>query len=216
MRNEKFNNSHHNKWNRSHGDNFGSQSCDSAMPNTDLIHVETEYAGYVHAVKLGREGGLFCMFGPNDASSFTNKGFVPKILFNNKEKRLFQRGDKVQVRCTSKDPSLELSLAPEYVRPLLILDINGPLGERESYSESEPTKRRSFAKRNHLQEFLAFVSAHFEVAVWSCSTRHNLELSIFHGVNLLFVWCQEDSTSLYPRTSFISPAKVMSTSMTFA
>jgi hypothetical protein len=137
---------------------------------------------------------------------------VSRIFFNNCEKRPFQKGDKITVHCVSKIPTVELCLTSEYVRPLLVLDINGPLGERSSYNPGEPSKKRIFNKRNHLQEFLQFVSEHFEVAVWSCSTRKNLELSLFAGINLVFVWCQEESTSLYPRTSFISPAKESSQS----
>mmetsp|Transcript_19917 Transcript_19917/g.33572 ORF Transcript_19917/g.33572 Transcript_19917/m.33572 type:complete len:1191 (+) Transcript_19917:54-3626(+) len=189
-------------------DGKNSQSRGNEAPHcSEDIVVGVVYEGVVNAIKLGREGGLYCNFGVSDTASYSSKGFVSRIFYNNQEKRPFQKGDRVQVQCLSTSPSVVLCLTPEYVRPLIILDINGPLGERAPYNPGEPSKKRVFNKRNYLQDFLRFVSERFEVAVWSCSTRKNLELNIFSGISLVFVWCQEESTSLYPRTSFISPAK---------
>ena len=176
--------------------------------NKDLVELGKVYDGVVKAVKYGRRGCLFCEFNVDEAGEVSVTGIVHKILYNNKERRPFEKGDFVQVQCVTKDHEVELSLTSEYVRPLIVLDINGPLLNRSTYDEKEQNKIRSFTKRSHLDEFLAFVSAHFEVAVWSCSTRKNIELNIFSGINLVFVWSQDESTSLYPRTSFISPAKV--------
>lgn len=172
--------------------------------------LKEEYDGVVKAVKLGRDGGLYCQYGLSGAPSFNYQGFVPRVLFNNKDKRPFQKGDKIKVRCVSKEPVVELCLTAEYVRPLLILDINGPLGDRSSYCPKDKGKKRTFTKRNHLDSFLSLVAEHFEIAIWSCCAKKNIELSLFLGINLMFVWCNEESTSLYPRTSFISPAKVSS------
>ena len=207
--------SRHSHTNRPRDNNFDGgpklQSHRNQLDETDKESLELlgmEYDGIVKAVKLGRDGGLYCQFGLKGAPSFNNQGFVSRIFFNNKEKRNFQKGDKIQVQCIAKEPIVELCLTSEYVRPLLVLDINGPLGERTSYNPKDKLKKRTFTKRNHLQTFLSLVSNHYEIAIWSCSTRKNIELNLFAGINLVFVWSQEESTSLYPRTSFISSAKV--------
>ena len=189
---------------------FRGANSHSRVVETDRERIEMEvpYNGFVKAVRFGREGGLYCQFALSGTTAFTQLGLVSGTFYNNKKKRPFQKGDKVQVFCIAKESNVELCLSPEYMRPLLILDINGPLGERTAFDVKDRKKKRTFIKRNHLQEFLSLVSEHYEVAIWSCSTRKNIELSLFDGINLVFVWCQEESTSLYPRTSFISPAKV--------
>ena len=175
----------------------------------DMLEVGKVYYGRVNGVvnkdKLAR---MYVRFGEK-GSFFERDGVVKNILYNAYLGRHFQKGDDVRVVCHSTRP-LELFLQPEYVRPLLILDINGVLGERSSFDSKSPSSTRGFRTRRHYREFLAMCSAYFELAVWSCSRRNNLELSIFSEVHLLFIWSQEESTSLYPRTSVVCEAKVCS------
>ena len=49
--------------------------------------------------------------------------------------------------------------------------------------------------------FLDFCFRHFDVAVWSCGKLKNMELDLFDGRELAAVLHQDDSTSLWPRTS---------------
>jgi hypothetical protein len=132
---------------------------------------------------------------------------VHGIIFNAKTQSLFVPGDLVTLLITKITP-LEASLTKEYVRPLLIFDMHGVLGEREPWGKRQKDGKRRFIKRPYSEEFIQLCSNHFELAVWSCGKKKNIDLNLFHRVKLLFVWCQDESTNLYPRTSCVSSEKV--------
>jgi hypothetical protein len=117
------------------------------------------------------------------------------------------------VICLSKDPC-RVSLTSEDVKPLLILDLNGVLGEREPYDINSPGALRKFRRRPWCDEFLQLMSQYYEIAVWSCANGKNITISLngaFQNnpnIKLLFQWCSDEATSLYPRTSIVSSAKV--------
>lgn len=190
------------------GSSYGNESrIPVKMASLDKLQLGKVYNGKVNAVVNNKQVvKLYCKFGEG-GEYFEKDGFVKSILFSAFHGRPFQKGDDVKVICKSAHP-LELFLLPEYVRPLLILDINGVLGERTGFDPKNPTSARGFRHRRHHREFIEMCSQYFELAVWSCSRRNNMELSIFSGIHLNFIWGQEESTSLYPRTSVVSVAKV--------
>lgn len=130
--------------------------------------------------------------------------------FNAKEGRAFEIGDKVHVHVMDEktngvDEEVSVCLTKEYVRVLLVLDINGVLGARGPYQPKQ--HKRSFYPRPHLESFLSFCLSRFEVGVWSCALRKNIEVNIFPEDSLLFVWDSSNSTNLWPRRSVVSDAK---------
>lgn len=142
-------------------------------------------------------------------------GKVDGIRFNRKENRLFQMGDLVQVYVQQKKP-LVLSLDKQFVRPLLIFDVHGVLGERTPFHGGGKFNKKSgttreFVTRPHCKEFLEFCFEHFEVAVWSSALSKNLALPMFRsgtGKNSpLFVWSQREITDLSPVMSFRKSSK---------
>lgn len=129
-------------------------------------------------------------------------------------KKQFERGDKIKIICLNKKP-YRFTLTTEYVKPLVILDLNGVLGEREPYNTNSPQSIRKFCRRPWASEFLTELSKHYEIAIWSCANNRNVAISRGDAfernpdIQLLFEWCSDEATSLYPRTSFISTAKVI-------
>jgi hypothetical protein len=69
--------------------------------------------------------------------------------------------------------------------------------------------RQEVQKRPGCDAFLDFCFAAFDVAAWSCCRKETLELALFGAreQELLFVNHAAHSTSLWPRTSVVSPAK---------
>jgi hypothetical protein len=130
---------------------------------------------------------------------------ISGVFFNAKTKRTFLVGDHIEIIITKLSP-LEVCLTKEFMRPLLIFDMHGVLGEREPYKAR--VRKRKFIRRPYCEEFISLCSRYFELAVWSCGMKKNLDLSIFDSVQCLFVWCQDESTNLYPRTSEVSADKV--------
>lgn len=170
------------------------------------LNLNTKYYGIITAIiNKSNYIGLYCKFGLNEFNIFEKDGFIKNII-KNKNNNFFRKGDIVEVICINKNP-IQLVLLPEYVRPLLILDVNGPLGNRAPFDGN--LGRRVFVTRKYTEEFLSLCSQYYEIAVWSCAKKNNIELELFSNINLYFIWSQEESTSLYPRTSFISPAKVI-------
>ena len=108
------------------------------------------------------------------------------ISFNRKEGRNFQKGDQVSVIVTSENP-FRIVLAKDFVKPLLIFDMHGVLGEREPFQKGKP---RRFIRRPYSQEFIHFCAERFEIAVWSCALKKNIDLKMFTGIKLIFVWTQ--------------------------
>ncbi|CAM9615156.1 unnamed protein product, partial [Chrysoparadoxa australica] len=101
-------------------------------------------------------------------------------------------------------PYVEL---PASTKPLLVLDLNGVLLDRQKYGKREGKKTAQL--RPHCSEFIDFCFHEFTVALWSCGRRDNMELDLFtkHVQELLFIFDQTDSTSLWPRTSTVSKQK---------
>mmetsp|Transcript_9994 Transcript_9994/g.15088 ORF Transcript_9994/g.15088 Transcript_9994/m.15088 type:complete len:473 (-) Transcript_9994:427-1845(-) len=120
---------------------------------------------------------------------------IRDMYYNAKEKRLFIKGDKASVIVTSTNP-FRVCLTKEYVRPLLILDIHGVIGDREPFNKNSRTGRK-FIKRPYFEEFLALCEEHFEIAAWSCAKKKNIDLDLFEKTKLLFVWSQGESTRCY-------------------
>lgn len=179
-------------------------TSESFLSESELKLNQVYYGEVMAIIDTQNRWGFYCRFGLNKNQCFQRHGFVKKILRNNEDKP-FKKHDIVKVICINLS-TFELVLTPEYVRPLLILDINGPLGNREPYVSN--THKRTFIARKYFTEFLSLCSQYYEIAIWSCAKKNNIELDLFVDIPLYFVWSQEESTSLYPRTSFISPAKV--------
>jgi hypothetical protein len=195
-----------NKYRPSHAHGNDARNAVKVIPLDNLVLGKVYHAKVNAVVNNKQVVKLYCKFG-EDGGYFEKDGFVKSVLFSSYHGRPFQKGDDVQVICKSVQP-LELFLLPEFVRPLLILDINGVLGERTGFDPKNPNSQRGFRRRRHHREFLEMCAQYFEIAVWSCSRRNNMELSLFSGIHLNFIWAQEESTSLYPRTSVVSTAKV--------
>jgi hypothetical protein len=203
--------------NRSSSQNSTNTSTASSSPPT-VVEVGKEYDGRVRGIKLGNDRGVYCDIREKGAKIFNMEGFIPKLCLNAKTGCTFKRNERMSVVCVKTHPRVELRPTSEYVRPLLVLDINGPLGDRSPFTPRDEEaqglgNQRSFNERPHLKDFLALVAQHFEVGIWSCSLRKNLELSLFAGIDLLFVWSQDESTNMYPRTSCVATAKVHSFSI---
>lgn len=114
------------------------------------------------------------------------EGSIHGISFNRQQGRNFRVGDNITVVVTSEDP-LQIALTKEYVKPLLIFDMHGVLGEREPFQKGKP---RRFIRRPFCEEFIKFCSERYELAVWSCALKKNIDLKMFQGVKLIFVWTQ--------------------------
>jgi hypothetical protein len=147
--------------------------------------------------------GLKCRLTCNNS-----EGYISGITFNAQTKRQFNKGDIVRVIVTSITNTVELVLTKEYVRPLLIFDMHGVLGERVPFEQRGRDGKRRFIRRPFVEDFIELCSQHFEIAVWSCGMKKNIDLKMFDGKKLLFVWCQDQSTNLYPRVSSVSAHKV--------
>ena len=101
----------------------------------------------------------------NENQGLTMLGFIDfRFYYNYKLDRLFIVDDEITVIVLSHDKS-KLTLCPskEYVRPLVILDVNGVLGEREPFDENNPTVLRKFFPRPYVKEFLQFCAEKFEL-----------------------------------------------------
>jgi NLI interacting factor-like phosphatase len=85
------------------------------------------------------------------------------------------------------------------------------IGIREAFTSQ--SKSRAFKVRSSAVAFVQFVCNYFEVALWSCSKKQNLDEDIeilFPGSNenmFLFRWHQDNSTNLWPRSSIVSKSK---------
>ena len=137
-----------------------------------------------------------------------SEGFISGILYNAKEKRPFQKGDDIRVLCTSVGKAADFVITKEYIRPLLIFDMHGVLGERVPFEQRTRDGKRRFIRRPFVEDFIELCSQHFEIAVWSCGMKKNIDLKVFENKKLLFCWCQDQSTNLYPRVSRVSSNKV--------
>jgi hypothetical protein len=181
-----------------------SSAVPSTSPHAPVVIGQTYHGKVWNVLTHNRRLGMYCKFGEQKNQRYDHDGFVPKIIKNASGEE-YQHGDAIQVICLTSQP-YTLALSPAYVRPLLIVDVNGPLGNRAPY---EPNSYRKFITRKYAKEFLEFCSQYYEIAIWSCAKRNNIELELFVNINVYFIWSQEESTSLYPRTSFISPKKVL-------
>jgi hypothetical protein len=132
------------------------------------------------------------------------QGLIQGISFNRKLGRNFRNGDRVEVIVMSQSP-LQIALTKDYVKPLLIFDMHGVLGEREPFQKGKP---RRFIRRPHCEEFVKYCAERYEIAVWSCAMKKNIDLKIFNNIKLIFVWTQDESTNLYPYMSIVSDHKV--------
>eukprot|EP00628_Pelagophyceae_sp_CCMP2097_P007724 CAMPEP_0184108750 /NCGR_PEP_ID=MMETSP0974-20121125/16542_1 /TAXON_ID=483370 /ORGANISM="non described non described, Strain CCMP2097" /LENGTH=250 /DNA_ID=CAMNT_0026411785 /DNA_START=24 /DNA_END=773 /DNA_ORIENTATION=- len=103
------------------------------------------------------------------------------------------------------------SAAAASKRPLLVLDLNGVLCDRGSFRDRNDRNGKGAPKRcalrPHALDFVSWCFEHFDVGVWSCGKRDNMELWLFDGRQVAFVWDQTHSTSLWPRTSHVSTEK---------
>jgi hypothetical protein len=147
-----------------------------------------------------------------DALTEKKCGKITGVRFNKQENRPFEVGDVIQVHTLNEAYPLVLVIEKKYIKPLLIFDVHGVLGERQPYQEGlakllrrKPT--REFITRPHCEEFLDFCFEHFEVAVWSSAYRKNLSLPMFGGEKgedrfPLFIWAQPEITNLFPIMSF--------------
>jgi hypothetical protein len=150
---------------------------------------------------------------------------MPGFRFNARQRRPYICGDELQVTCPSEmvgsSGLREVCPTSAFVRPLIILDINGVLGVREAYNSAQPSRNRRFIVRDSAPEFVASCAELFEIAIWSCSKRQNLlddirilfrDARLHHSclpdpAGLCFIWDQEHSTNLWPRTSIVNEKK---------
>jgi hypothetical protein len=130
-----------------------------------------------------------------------------RFFYNTKLERPFIPDDNLAVIITSTEGhSISVCPTREYVRPLIIIDINGVLGEREKFV-GEGIERR-FTPRPHAREFLSHCSTHFEIALWTCATPgKKSESDVFPGGQFVFDWNQTQATNMWPRTSCVSSRK---------
>jgi len=127
--------------------------------------------------------------------------------------------DVVRVKCRSdRQNRLEGRLCPPRIgttaqgtasspkKPLLVLDLNGVLCDRGTYATRDSKQKKSI-NRPHAASFVRWCYERFEIGVWSCAKKDNMDLSLFEGRDLVMCWDQRKSTSLWPRTSTVSPQK---------
>jgi hypothetical protein len=153
--------------------------------------------------------GFFCRFAySRDPSNRVTEGFVKDAVWNNLTKQKFKENDQVDVKCFQLGTNdFRFHLTEKYVKPLLIFDMNGVLGDREPFRAGH---KRKFVKRPYLDDFLQKFSQHFVFAVWSSCLEKNIDTSIFkkHKENLLFVWHSKQCTYVPSRHSCKSAEKV--------
>ena len=129
-----------------------------------------------------------------------------------------QVNDTMRVTCRpDKQNRLEGRLCPPRIgsakegsatppsKPLLVLDLNGVLCDRGTYATRDGKKKS--VNRPGAARFVRWCYERFEVGVWSCAKKDNMELGLFEGRDLVMCWDQHHSTSLWPRTSTVSPQK---------
>jgi hypothetical protein len=138
-------------------------------------------------------------------------GTVNGVRYNLVEKRAFATGDVVRVRVQQLQPSVVMSIEKSFIKPLLVFDVHGVLGERTPFQKYSK-KTRKFVLRPHCEEFLKFCFKYYEVAVWSSALLKNVTLSMFSAdkedeFSPLFVWSQADITDLSPIMSFRKASK---------
>jgi hypothetical protein len=173
--------------------------------------------------------------GDGTSAAFT-VGVINGVRFNRVENRRFQVGDVVRIYykgLSSPKNSLQknipfknrqladavvFSIDKMYIKPLLIFDVHGVLGERVPFEEALAKSNgkkvvREFVPRPYCKEFLDFCFKHFEVAVWSSAFLKNMNLSMFDAAggkkkrSPLFVWSQKEITDLFPVMSFHKSTK---------
>ena len=149
----------------------GTNSSSAVIKRGDLIKnaviAEVSEAGLVAACYLPSQS-------PSRGGQAEEFYAIVKGFHHNRRTRsLFQLNDTIDLICTDYSPNEERVLnacpSPDFVRPLLILDINGVLGVRESYDASNQKKTRRFEVRPSTAAFLRFLRQRFEVAIWSAA-----------------------------------------------
>jgi hypothetical protein len=153
--------------------------------------------------------GIYCLLDGDNTANANIEYFIPCSNWCNMLERKFRKGDKVKLICRLNNlVSHKYFLCEEYVKPLLIFDMNGVLGDREPF---RPKQKRRFFKRPHLEEFLEYCTQHFEIAVWSSCLEKNIDISIFGKFvdRLMFVWSSKQCTIVPNRTSHQSVDKVI-------
>ena len=83
-------------------------------------------------------------------------------------------------------------------RTLVVLDLNGVLVDRKPYHTRNSSSsnhgnngQHDYARRPFCDEFVDFCFRHFDVAVWSCAKKRNMELDLFDGRTVVGVTQQE-------------------------
>ena len=111
---------------------------------------------------------------------------------NRRTKTFFKLNDVIDLICTDEAPNEEKVFnacpSPDFVRPLLILDINGVLGVRESYDSSNQKKTRRFEVRRSTAAFLRFLRERFEVAIWSVISSSSSSHGPYKHYIMLILW----------------------------
>ncbi len=146
------------------------------------------------------------------------------FYYNAKLNKPFEKGDEIKVICTQQskgsfgsrnannnnNDEILIKVCPtrDFVRPLVILDVNGVLGEREPYDPNSRSKKRKFQPRPFADAFLDFCKDRFELALWSCTSQPG-QLSLFPNLAdyILFDWNQDKATNMSPRTSAVGKDK---------
>mmetsp|Transcript_18982 Transcript_18982/g.35387 ORF Transcript_18982/g.35387 Transcript_18982/m.35387 type:complete len:628 (+) Transcript_18982:229-2112(+) len=181
-----------------------------ASTNTELLKGES-YEAKVIAVK---QSSIKCQINELLVDNSTLQGGLTGVIqgvrFNVQENRSFRIGDVVTVILLEVEPCVVLAIDKVFIKPLLIFDVHGVLGERMPFQQHSKTPRR-FITRPHCEEFLKFCFQHFEVAVWSSALLKNVTLTMFdmEGKKTcpLFVWSQNKITDMSPIMSFRKATK---------
>ena len=114
----------------------------------------------------------------------TTGAYVPR------HRRQQQAEEEGHRRQAALQPARDVVPRSRAQRKLLILDINNVLLARQPYTQRgggggqrgrSAGALRGARPRPYLESFLAFCAEDFELAVWSCGRRGNMEMELFRG-----------------------------------
>ena len=174
------------------------------------LRINTIYSGTVISIPLNGSRMLISIRSTDNSTVQAECDYM--FYYNAKLRRPFETGDEIntivrRINNSSDHNFVKVCPTREFVRPLLILDVNGVLGERGPFDPNN-RKNRKFQRRPYAEEFLDFCKDKFEIALWSC-TSDSGQLSLFPNVAdcVLFDWNQGKATNMYPRTSIVGKGK---------
>jgi len=174
----------------------------------DTLQVGMKLTAFVDRIS---HQGLICFV--TLATGAQVEGIIYGAWYNRVRNVPYVKDDLIEVEVADIDRegmNLALIFAEvQYRRKVLILDLNGVLGEREKYSSGNTGKKRRFFLRPHFSEFITRIAKNFDLGVWSCCTFQNMDYSFITSLNIpiLLAYHDNKSESKWPRRSVVAPAK---------